>query len=234
MRSAIDAEQTDRRSDRRLRLTGRRLLKTCKRLERPRRPDLAKRHRRIVLQRSIELRDGRNGVDSVRGLVVAERFDHGAPKEILASGDLTQQRLTGAGALLVGGRRERRHRTHERGPDELALFLVQRCQKLREQAPIRVVLEKTVGDGAQAIVGTRQSFAHRVPGSRIVERREQDEGAISHVAIGVLADGLKQGGNRLRRRRPSDDARRIGANGIVELSEIVDRGPELRRRNRLR
>src|SRR5262245_28541487 len=96
------------------------------------------------------------------------------------------------------------------------------------------MLEKAVGDGAEAVVRALQGFAHRVPGARIVERGHQDERAISHVAIRVLGDGLQQGGHRLRRGCPPDDARRVRADRIVQLPEIVDRGRELRRGDRLR
>src|SRR4029077_5232133 len=82
VRPAIDAEQADCCGDRRLCLTGHRLLKARESFQRPRRPDLAKCQRRVVLQRSIELRDGGNRVDSVGGLIVAERLDDSTSKEI--------------------------------------------------------------------------------------------------------------------------------------------------------
>ena len=57
VRLAVDAEQADRRGDRRLRRLRRGALQPGQRLERPLVADLAERHRRIVEQRAVELGD---------------------------------------------------------------------------------------------------------------------------------------------------------------------------------
>ena len=78
---AVDAEQTDTGCDRRLRGFGRRPLQTGERLERPLVADSPQRQRRIVLQRSIELRDDRERVVRVLCLVFTECLDDRADRK---------------------------------------------------------------------------------------------------------------------------------------------------------
>ena len=90
---AVDVEEADGGRDRRLRLPRRRALDGRQRLERALVADLPQRERGIVLQRAIELGDGRQRVEGVLRLVVAERLDHGAAEEVLAAADVAHERL---------------------------------------------------------------------------------------------------------------------------------------------
>ena len=99
---------------------------------------------------------------------------------------------------------------------------------------IGIVLEETVCDRAQAVVGARQRLAHRVDGPRIVEAGQQDQRAIPHITVGMLGHRAQQGGHGLRSRRPADGARSCRACRVVEIAQLVDGGLKLRRRNGLR
>ena len=146
--------------------------------------------------------------------------------------DLAQQRLAHA--------RDRRRRgsapAREPAPAgrTRACSLSSAARNCGTIARIGVVLEEAVGDGAQPIVGAGQRLAHRVLRARIVEAGQQDERAVADVAVGLLRDGLQQRRHRLRGRRAADGARRVRARRVVEIAELVDRGLQLRRRDRLR
>ena len=127
-----------------------------------------------------------------------------------------------------------RERAHERGPDELRLFLVQCGKELRHHPALRVVLEVCIRDGAKAVVRADQRFAHRVGRAGIVESREQHESAVAHVAVGMFGHRLKERGHRLSCCRAPDRPRGVRTDGVVEITELVDRGFELRGRNGLR
>ena len=92
---------------------------------------------------------------------------------------------------------------------------------------IGMMLEKAVGDRAQAIVGAGARLAHRVLRAWIVEAGQEDERAIADVAVGVLGHGLQQRRHRLRRDGPADRASRAGAGGVIEVAELVDGGLQL-------
>ena len=94
MRLAVDAEQTDRRRDERLRRLAARCAAAPASVSSARlSPILPERERRIVLQRAVELGDRDQRVERVRRLVVAERLDDGAAEEVFAAADLAHQRL---------------------------------------------------------------------------------------------------------------------------------------------
>ena len=130
----------------------------------------------------------------------------------------------------------RRRRARERARDGRTRPAPCRGRRAAWQtiARVGIVLEEAVGDGPQTIVGAGQRLAHGVFGARIVEAGQQHERAVAHVAVGVLADGLQERGNGLRRRRAAHRARGVGAGGVIEVAELVDRGLELGGRHGLR
>jgi len=195
--------------------------------------NLPERQRRVVLKRAVELSDARNRVERERRLVVAERLDDAAAKEVLAARHVTDQCLACGGDFHALARRGRSERATDRRTDELALFGVERFDELRDQRAIRVVFEEAVRDGAEPIVGTRQRFAHRVLRARIVEPGQQDECPVADVAVAVFGYRLNQRGHRLRRRSTAHEARRVRPRGVIEIAELGDRRLELYRRNRL-
>ena len=78
MRVAVDAEKADRRGNRRLVLARRAPLHFRQQGQLRLVANLPDRQHRIVLQRSIETGDFRDGRERVDRLLVAERFDHDA------------------------------------------------------------------------------------------------------------------------------------------------------------
>src|SRR6185503_1635988 len=98
------------------------------------------RQRRVVLERTVEFGNGGERVERVLRLVVAERLDDGASEKVFAAAGLPQKRLTHPDVVAMRG-----ERANQLGPHELALFLVERGQKLRDQRGIGVVLEEAVG-----------------------------------------------------------------------------------------
>ena len=238
MAGAIDAEEADGRRNRRLLVARGGALQAGQRLERAFVADLSQREGGIVLERAFERGAGGDGVEGIRRLVVAERLDHDAAEKILPPTDVPHQRLLDASRLgrRCGNRKhpgERRERPDERRPDELRLLLVERGEQRRHHRAIRVVLEETVGDRPQTIVGAGHRLSHRVLRPGIVEAGQQDERAIADVAVGVLGHGLKEHGNSLRRRNAADRPGRVAAGRIIEIAELVDGGLELRRRHGL-
>ena len=228
VRSAIHAEQADARRNRRLPRPRRAALEPRQHLERALVADLAQRQRRIVLQRSVELRDRRNRLVGVLRLVVAERLDDDAAEKVLAATDFPDERRLHA---RVGA--ERGQCPDERRPDELRLLLLERCQELGDHGAIGIVFEEAVCDGPETIVRARQRLAHRVTGSRIVESGEEDQRPISNVAVGMLGDRLQQRGHRLGGGGSADGSRCRGPCVVVEIAELVDRGLQLVGGNRL-
>src|SRR5712692_9847835 len=196
VRVAVDAEQADRGGNCRLDLTRRRPLEPGQRLERTLISYPAKRQRRIVLKRTVEFGDGRQSVERVLRFVIAEGLDDGAPEEILATADLTLERLADTRIVALGG-----ERADERRPHKLALLLVERSQEVRNHRTIRMVFEKPVRDRAETIVGALERFAHEILRPRIVEPGQERERAIPHVAVSMFGHRLNERGNSLSRRR---------------------------------
>ena len=205
------------------------LLQHRERLERPLVSDLPERQRRIVLQRTVELRDGDERVVRVERLVIAKRFDDRAAEEVLSATDVSQQRLTHARIVAL-----RRQRAHQRRAHELALLLVEGRHEIGNHRAIGMVFEEAVRDRAETIVGAGARLAHRVLRARIVEAGQKDERAIADVAVGMLGDGLQQRRHRLRGHGPPDRACRAGTDGVIEVAELVDGGLQLLGGNGLR
>ena len=143
--------------------------------------ELPERDRRVDLQRPVQLRHGNDGVVGVLRLVVAERLDDRAPEIVLPAADLPRQRRSHPRVAAL-----RRERPNERRPDELADFGVERREEGRQQRRIGMMLEEAVRAGAKAVVWTAERLAHRITGPRIVEPGQQNERAVTHVAVGVL------------------------------------------------
>src|SRR5262249_58567904 len=128
VRLAVDAEKANRGRYRRLRLPRRGPLNRRERFERALVADLSERERRIILQRALELCNGGHRVDGVLRLVVAQRFDDGAPKEVLAAGHFALGRLPYARVVA-----ERGERSNQRRPYELRRLLLERGDELGHQ-----------------------------------------------------------------------------------------------------
>ena len=192
---------------------------------------LPERQHRIVLERALDLGDLDQAGQGGRDPVVAERLDDAScgssPGPRIAS-RISTSRTCG---LL---RRQRGQRPHQRGAHELAGLLVERRQQARREPRGRVVLEVAVGDLAEAIVRRRERLFHGVHGARIAEAGEQDERLEADVAIGVLAGRIEQGRNRDRARRAPDRAAGLHPGRIVQVTQLADRGLQVRGRKRRR
>ena len=77
-------------------------------------PILPTREHGVSLERAVQLGDFGNRRQRVGCLVVAERFDDAAAKEVLPFHDEAVEHVTHSGIAAVG-----RERTHQRRPDEL-------------------------------------------------------------------------------------------------------------------
>ena len=218
MRRTVDAHQANRRGNCRLCLFGRRALQIGKRGKRGLVANLPQRRYRIVLQWTFEFGDLDQLAHRGRDLVVAQRFDHRAAKVIEAAARIANQ---GVGDGFVF-RRHRGQGANQGRANEFTFFLVQRRQQLRIQRRLGMLLEISVRDFAQAIVGRGHRLDHRVHRAWIAETGQQRQRLEANEAVAVLVDRLKQGGNGLRRRRTPDHAGGIHARGVVEITELVD------------
>ncbi len=173
-------------------------------------------------------RDRHDGRQRVRGAIVAERLDDSAAIDVLTAQHEAGQRLLDRRLVAV-----RRERARQRGPDEFAVFFVERFQQAGRNIALRIVLEIGIRHRAQAIVGLVERGAHHVPRARIVEAREQHERAKADVSVGMARRRFDERRNGLCRRRATDEASRRRARRRVELPEGINRRLELRRRGRL-
>jgi hypothetical protein len=97
-----------------------------------------------------------------------------------------------------------------------------------------MMLEIAKGDGPQPIVRAFQRLADGVVGAGIIEPGQQNEGAVSNIAVAVFGGGLEQCGNGLRALGPPNGAGRIRASVVIEIAELVDRDLQLLGTDRLR
>ena len=212
VRRAVHAEQADAGRDRRLQVLRRGALQRRERLERSLVADLADGEDRIVLQRAVELGDVVSAGERVCGLVVAERLDDRAAKEILRPSSPDHS----ARLELWRRRRMRQARGSAAGRTNSDSSRGSASSSRGRIMRVDVVLEVSVGDGSQAIVGIVERLRHHVARARIVEPGEQDERAEADVAVRVAGDGLEQRGHRCLRRGAPDGPRRSRAGGVID------------------
>ena len=228
MGAAVDAEQADGSRDGRLRRPWRSSLKTGQRFERPLVAHLAKRQRRIVLQRAVQLRHDNQRVDGIPCLVVAERLDYCATEEVFSPFDVANEGLLDAGRVssragIAKNPNDGSQRPHERRSHEFAFFRFERGEESGRHGPVGIVLEVAVGDGAQPVIRAGQGFPHGVLRARIVEAGQQYKRAIADVAVGVLRYRSKKNGHCLGGGRPADRSSGGGAGRVIEVAELVHR-----------
>ena len=166
--------------------------------------NLPQRHRRIVLQRALELGDLDQPRHRRGDLVVAERLDHRAAEEIDAAHHVAQQH--------VARPSDRRRPRPARGSAPAGRTRRLPCRARREASePARgfgLHLEIAVGHFAQAIVRRRHRREHLVGRARIVEAGQQHEAlkrtkpsVCSLTACSSAGDRRRGGARRIVRAR---------------------------------
>ena len=100
-------------------------------------------------------------------------------------------------------------------------------EKIANESAVGMMLEKAVRNRPQAIVGAGARLAHRILRAWIVEAGENDERAITDIAVGMLGDRLQERRHGLRGDGSSDCTGRAGTNAEIEVAELADGGFQL-------
>ena len=236
MRVAVDAHETNRGRNGRLRFPRPAALQRRERFQRALVLQLPKRNHGVDLQRSTEPRDLQERFQRIRRVIVAERLDHGAPEVVLAPAHLLQQRFTHARIAALG-----RECAHERRSHKFAVFAIERLQQHGSHLAGRMMLVVAVGHRAQPIVRIAHDPAHDGRRARIVEARQQHQGTEADVSVVMALDSLNQrrrhrigrcapqGASRIHARVEGGAARRR-----IHVPERVDGRLNRLRRERLR
>ena len=199
VRLAVDAEQADRRGDRRLRRSRRGALqrrpasraRACRRSSRAPAP-----HRPAAGHRAWRPRSARRTrtAPCSRRALRSPRCGRNLRRAATSRSSACRTRGSSRAGAPASARTSA-------GRTNSACSLSSAAMRLRDHRAIGIVLEEAVGDRAQPIVRAGERLAHRVAGARIVEAGQQHERAIAHVAVGLLGDRPAAAPERPARRR---------------------------------
>ena len=110
----------------------------------------------------------------------SERVDDRGAEEVETTAGLCDQRALHLRILIDSGQR-----FNQGGTDEFRGFRLQRAEQGRGELRIRMLLEPLEHALAQPIVLVADQTLREVGSPFVVERRQDDEGAVSHVFIGM-------------------------------------------------